>query len=203
MGLLELLNILPVSSLSLNRWEIASTNRWPIFIQLYAVQHTMVFSPFFYSILISIRLVMGIFRAVCDCLGTAWPSSARSTRPVALDAEMNPFLPLLDCTKSRESISCQCYCVGIQHVGALLRNKGWRTDYQDIAVFTFMPEDHPEDRICISDCLARGYRCLIRCFALICRASLQIHLHEKEWNAAAGCECNPVCTAKIFFFSPY
>lgn len=64
-----------------------------------------------------------------------------------------------------------------------------------------MPEDHPEDRICISDCLARGYRCLIRYFALICRASLQIHLHEKVWNAAVGCECNPVCTAKIFFFS--
>lgn len=65
---------------------------------------------------------------------------------------------------------------------------------------SFMPEDHPEDRIGISDCLARGYTCLIRYFALICRASPQIHIHKKVLNAAVCCECNSVCTAKIFFF---
>lgn len=53
MGLLELLNKLPWSSLSLNQWGISSTNRWPIFIQLYAVKHTTVLFS-----LGSVRLVM-------------------------------------------------------------------------------------------------------------------------------------------------
>lgn len=191
MGLLELLHILPGSSLSLNQWEISSTNRWPIFIQLYAVQHTTVIFFSLYNILISVRLVTGLCTAASECLGPAWPSLQNYLACCFRCRDY--FFPSFARPHKTDLSPANVVVLGIQLVRTLLRNKGRRRDYQHRAISAFIPED----RLSLPDCLAREQTCLIRYFTLMCRAQPQVHVQEEVLDAAACCECKPVCTAEI------
>lgn len=123
-------------------------------------------------------------------LGPCVPIFARTTWPFAVGAEIISSPPLPDHT--RQICLLQCCCAGIQLVRTLLRNPGRKADYS-ILLFPLLLLRTDS----LPDCLAREQRCLIRCFALMCRAQPWVSVQEEALGAAACCECKSVSAAEI------